>query len=81
MTATASTTASRALPPLAKMSKPVLAAFFTPSSPGLMRSGCQFPAPPWTTITGFGVCPSLQFWKDRVYAHKFKPNPQKHQNR
>jgi len=53
MERTAVSTASRAEPPVFSMVYPVLAAVLTPVIPAWWRSGCQAPAPPCMTITGF----------------------------
>ena len=55
MVLTAASTASRAVPPVFRMSNPVLAAVLAPVIPGFLRSGCHAPAPPWITITGFCI--------------------------
>jgi len=61
MVFTAASTASRAVPPDLSMSYPVLTAVLTPAIPAFLRSGCQAPAPPWITITGFCMDETLTY--------------------
>ena len=52
---TAASTASRAEPLAFSMLYPVWDAVLTPASPAFLRSGCQAPAPPCTTMTGLCI--------------------------
>lgn len=68
---TAASTASKAVPLTFSMLYPVWTAVLTPLSPAGLRSECQAPAPPCTTITGFCMagfqCPIIYIGRGRFF--------------